>query len=177
MVISTHMREAVSDAGEYFALPVLGGEKAKSALIITECGLAWPSGMVRALQYEPFFRHRTDWKATFTMTLFPSSNLQKFNFIEPETLAMVHEVICENAYIAQSLIPLHPVAQNVARRGPITGRTYQEHIPGDHHITGFPGSLIEFQQRFGDEAACAQYLIATRWPDGFICPGSGGGKA
>src|SRR3954464_6849809 len=44
-------------------------------------------------------------------------------------------------------------------------------------MTDFPGSLIEFQQRFGDEAACAQYLIATRWPDGFVCPGCGGGKA
>jgi hypothetical protein len=37
--------------------------------------------------------------------------------------------------------------------------------------------LIEFQQRFSDEAACAQYLAAARWPDGFVCPGCGGGKA
>ena len=44
-------------------------------------------------------------------------------------------------------------------------------------MTDFPRSLIEFQQRFGDEAACAQYLIATRWPDGFVCPGCGAGKA
>ena len=44
-------------------------------------------------------------------------------------------------------------------------------------MTDFPRSLIEFQQRFGDEAACAQYLIAARWPDGFVCPGCGGGKA
>ena len=43
-------------------------------------------------------------------------------------------------------------------------------------MTDFPRSLIEFQQRFGDEAACAQYLIATRWPDGFVCPVCGGGK-
>src|ERR1700757_5255880 len=41
----------------------------------------------------------------------------------------------------------------------------------------FPRSLIEFQQRFGDEAACAQYLAAARWPDGFVCPGCGGGTA
>jgi len=41
----------------------------------------------------------------------------------------------------------------------------------------FPRSLIEFQQRFGDEAACAQYLAAARWPDGFACPGCGGNKA
>jgi len=44
-------------------------------------------------------------------------------------------------------------------------------------MTDFPRSLIEFQQRFSDETACAQYLIATRWPDGFVCPGCGGGKA
>ena len=44
-------------------------------------------------------------------------------------------------------------------------------------MTDFPHSLIEFQQRFGDEAACAQYLIAARWPDGFVCPRCGGGKA
>ena len=44
-------------------------------------------------------------------------------------------------------------------------------------MTDFPRSLIEFQQRFSDEAACAQYLIAMRWPDGFVCPGCGGGKA
>src|SRR5437763_13813437 len=44
-------------------------------------------------------------------------------------------------------------------------------------MTDFPRSLIEFQQRFGEAAACAQYLAAARWPDGFVCPGCGGGKA
>ena len=44
-------------------------------------------------------------------------------------------------------------------------------------MTDFPRSLIEFQQRFGDEAACARYLAAARWPDGFACPGCAGGKA
>src|SRR5271156_2791241 len=44
-------------------------------------------------------------------------------------------------------------------------------------MTDFPRSLIEFQQRFGDEAACAQYLVAMRWPDGFVCPVCAGGKA
>ena len=29
-------------------------------------------------------------------------------------------------------------------------------------MTDFPRSLIEFQQRFGDEVACAQYLVAAR---------------
>ena len=36
-----------------------------------------------------------------------------------------------------------------------------------------PFSLIEFQRRFPDDAACARYLIALRWPDGFRCPGCG----
>src|ERR1700682_494865 len=53
-------------------------------------------------------------------------------------------------------------------------------------MTDFPRSLIEFQQRFADEAACAQYLAAARWPEylaaarwpgGVICPRCGGGKA
>jgi predicted RNA-binding Zn-ribbon protein involved in translation (DUF1610 family) len=44
-------------------------------------------------------------------------------------------------------------------------------------VTDFPRSLIEFQQRFGDQAACARYLVAARWPNGFVCPGCGGGKA
>jgi hypothetical protein len=38
-------------------------------------------------------------------------------------------------------------------------------------VTDFPRSLIEFQHCFPDEAACAGYLFAARWPSGFICPG------
>lgn len=30
-------------------------------------------------------------------------------------------------------------------------------------VTDFPRSLIEFQRRFPDEAACASYLAAARW--------------
>lgn len=41
----------------------------------------------------------------------------------------------------------------------------------------FPHSVIAFQQRFPDEAACAAYLAALRWPQGFVCPACGGGKA
>ncbi len=33
-----------------------------------------------------------------------------------------------------------------------------------------PRSLIAFQRRFPDEAACAAYLVAMRWPEGFRCP-------
>ena len=41
----------------------------------------------------------------------------------------------------------------------------------------FPRSLIEFQSRFATESACAQYLFERRWPEGFVCPGCGGGRA
>jgi len=44
-------------------------------------------------------------------------------------------------------------------------------------VTDFPRSLIEFQRRFLDEAACATYLFATRWPEGFVGPGCGKTKA
>ncbi len=33
-----------------------------------------------------------------------------------------------------------------------------------------PQSLLEFQQMFPSEMACAAYLEAIRWPDGFACP-------
>ncbi len=35
----------------------------------------------------------------------------------------------------------------------------------------FPRTIMEFQDRFVTEAACLDYLAASRWPDGFICPG------
>lgn len=38
----------------------------------------------------------------------------------------------------------------------------------------FPLTILEFQQRFGTEEACREYLFASRWPDGFICPACGG---
>ena len=44
-------------------------------------------------------------------------------------------------------------------------------------MTAFPRSLIEFQQRFPDEAACVEYLFKARWPDGFVCPGCGTSRA
>jgi hypothetical protein len=36
---------------------------------------------------------------------------------------------------------------------------------------------MEFQDRFATEAACLDYLAASRWPEGFICPGYGGRRA
>jgi transposase-like protein len=37
----------------------------------------------------------------------------------------------------------------------------------------FPKSLSGFQRLFPDDAACAAYLEAIRWPDGFACPHCG----
>jgi hypothetical protein len=37
----------------------------------------------------------------------------------------------------------------------------------------FPQSLPEFQRMFPDDAACARYLEAIRWRDGFQCPKCG----
>lgn len=34
----------------------------------------------------------------------------------------------------------------------------------------FPSTLREFQSQFATEEACAEYLAACRWPDGFVCP-------
>ena len=41
----------------------------------------------------------------------------------------------------------------------------------------FPKTLIEFQSRFASEGACATYLFERRWPQGFVCPGCGDGRA
>lgn len=41
----------------------------------------------------------------------------------------------------------------------------------------FPRSIMEFQERFADEAACLDYLAASRWPDGYRCPACGGERA
>ena len=38
-------------------------------------------------------------------------------------------------------------------------------------------SLTEFQTEFPDEASCAAFLFKRRWPDGFVCPSCGGGRA
>src|SRR6266478_4343557 len=38
---------------------------------------------------------------------------------------------------------------------------------------GFPTSLPEFQKVFPNDAACAEYLEALRWPKGFVCPDCG----
>lgn len=37
----------------------------------------------------------------------------------------------------------------------------------------FPSNLPDFQRVFPDDAACARYLEAVRWPGGFSCPSCG----
>ena len=41
----------------------------------------------------------------------------------------------------------------------------------------FPLSILEFQGRFATEEACRDYLFASRWPDGFVCPACGSTRA
>ena len=41
----------------------------------------------------------------------------------------------------------------------------------------FPRTIVEFQERFSDEAACLEYLAASRWPEGYRCPACGGRDA
>jgi transposase-like protein len=41
----------------------------------------------------------------------------------------------------------------------------------------FPRTIVEFQERFSDEAACLEYLAASRWPEGYRCPACGGERA
>jgi len=56
-------------------------------------------------------------------------------------------------------------------------QTSNINAPRGSAVTDFPRSLIEFQRCFPDEAACATYLFAARWPHGFVCPGCGKTKA
>src|SRR5204862_5075964 len=38
-------------------------------------------------------------------------------------------------------------------------------------------SLREFQTNFPDETSCAAVLFERRWPQGFVCPACGAGRA
>lgn len=40
----------------------------------------------------------------------------------------------------------------------------------------YPRSLVEFEKRFDTEDRCIEYLMALRWPKGFICPHCRDGK-
>jgi transposase-like protein len=37
-------------------------------------------------------------------------------------------------------------------------------------IEDYPKDLMEFESQFATEAACREYLMKLRWPDGFLCP-------
>ena len=41
----------------------------------------------------------------------------------------------------------------------------------------YPPTILEFQERFATEDACREYLFASRWPEGFVCPRCGGARA
>jgi len=41
----------------------------------------------------------------------------------------------------------------------------------------YPRDLPEFDARFATEAACREYLVKLRWPQGFVCPRCHGQKA
>lgn len=41
----------------------------------------------------------------------------------------------------------------------------------------YPRTIGELEARFGAAQACRDYLFALRWPDGFVCPRCGGGRA
>jgi transposase-like protein/predicted RNA-binding Zn-ribbon protein involved in translation (DUF1610 family) len=38
-------------------------------------------------------------------------------------------------------------------------------------------SLLQFQRAFPDEQTCAEFLFDRRWPQGFVCPACGRGRA
>lgn len=44
-------------------------------------------------------------------------------------------------------------------------------------LADFPKTILEFEARFPDEAACVEFLYAAKWPDGFVCGGCGGRKS
>jgi len=35
---------------------------------------------------------------------------------------------------------------------------------------GYPKTILEFAAQFHDDEVCYQYLIKSRWPEGFVCP-------
>src|SRR4051794_31473233 len=59
----------------------------------------------------------------------------------------------------ERLIPLSPPCYPVLERD-----------RRDGVMTDFPRSLPEFERRFPDEAACAEWLLERRWGSGFACP-------
>jgi len=44
-------------------------------------------------------------------------------------------------------------------------------------VEDYPRTIAEFEARFSQEAACRDYLVRLRWPDGFRCPRCGHDQA
>ena len=44
-------------------------------------------------------------------------------------------------------------------------------------VEDYPRNRSEFEARLSTEAACREYLVKLRWPDGFWCPRCGGRKS
>ena len=40
-------------------------------------------------------------------------------------------------------------------------------------MVGYPGTILDFEEMFSTDEACAAYLFRIRWPDGFVCPRCG----
>jgi len=43
-------------------------------------------------------------------------------------------------------------------------------------MTDYPYTLMEFENKFGNDTDCLMYLIQIKWPDGFICSKCNGNK-
>lgn len=44
-------------------------------------------------------------------------------------------------------------------------------------IEDYPKTILELEKRFATDEQCRAYLMALRWPEGFVCPRCGGLKA
>lgn len=44
-------------------------------------------------------------------------------------------------------------------------------------IEDYPKTLLELEKQFATDEQCRAYLMALRWPEGFVCPSCGGRKA
>lgn len=70
-----------------------------------------------------------------------------------------------------------------ARKAPVPGpkaRTRPNMAPvrrSPRRPADQPRSLLDFQQMFPDEAACAAYMEQVRWPEGFVCVACGAARA
>src|ERR1700758_5611916 len=74
---------------------------------------------------------------------------------------------------SRKLIPLSQGRQYVVWRAV---RRRSAASAGEHWVAR-ERSLSEFQTSFPDETSCAAFLFERRWPQGFVCPSCGEGRA